>query len=305
MLTTDITGTIFNIQKFSVHDGPGIRTTVFMKGCPLHCRWCSNAESMSPYPEPGIIRSNCDLCGECTAVCPLGALTIAGNELRIDRSLCDGCGKCVDACYRDAITIYGRQVTVDEVLDVVRKDKDYYLGSNGGVTVSGGEPLRQSIFVFELFKKCREEGILTCLDTCGYASGEAIKAVLPYVDYILYDLKLINPEKHEQFTGVDNRVIKDNAATAVSSGASILFRIPLIKDVNCTLENITETAEFISSLGEGLSIEMLPYHRLGIGKYRTLDRDYPGIDMETPSAEEMQQMKEIFEHYGVQCTIGG
>jgi pyruvate formate lyase activating enzyme len=305
MVSTGISGTIFNIQKFSVHDGPGIRTTVFMKGCPLQCRWCSNAESMSPDPEPGIIRERCDGCGDCVGVCPEEAVRLNDSIVMIDRSRCNACGACADICPTDAITIYGRNITVDEAFGEVLKDKTYYSGSDGGVTVSGGEPLRQAGFVKELFKRCKEEGIKTCLDTCGYASSENLAALLPYTDTILFDLKHMDDEKHRHFTGVSNGIIKENAVVAAKSDASILFRIPLIEGVNSTEDNIRETARFIESLEGEYSVEFLPYHRLGIGKYRTLDRQYPGTEFSTPSEEKMDTLKRIFVEYGIRCTVGG
>jgi len=304
MINTEVSGIIFNIQKFSVHDGPGIRTTVFLKGCPLSCRWCSNAESMNPEPEPGIIIERCTGCGECVSGCPQNALKIGEERVNIDRSMCNACGECVPSCPEEAITIYGKMVSIDDVLKQVLKDKAFYSGSDGGVTVSGGEPLRQPEFVKELFRKCKEEGISTCLDTCGYASGEALRDVLQYTDNVLIDLKHMNTDKHRAFTGVDNDRIKENAAIVSESKADVLFRIPLIGGVNADEDNIRKTAAFINSLGEGNQVEILPYHRLGIGKYKILGRDYPGKDFETPDEETMEKLKQIFIHSGIQCDVG-
>lgn len=305
MVTTELTATIFNIQKFSVHDGPGIRTTVFMKGCPLRCRWCSNAESMNPQPELGIIRSICNLCGDCMEVCPKHAITIENKDIQIDRQKCDACGECVKVCSQEALTVYGRFVNVDDVMKEVRKDKAFYSGSEGGVTVSGGEPLRQWEFVREILKQCKNENIGTCLDTCGSVPDENLRHVLPYADNILYDLKVFDSEAHKEFTGVSNEQIKKNAETDVESDANILFRIPLIEGVNSSLDNIRETAGFIASLGAGQSVELLPYHILGVGKYTTLDREYPGTDFKTPSEKNIQIIKDIFHQYGVNCAVGG
>jgi pyruvate formate lyase activating enzyme len=304
MISTEVTGIIFNIQKFSVHDGPGIRTTVFMKGCPLNCRWCSNAESVNPMPEPGIIIERCTGCGDCVGTCPENALAISNGKVIIDRSVCNACGVCIPSCPEEAITIYGRMVTVDEVLKEVLKDRSFYTGSSGGVTVSGGEPLRQPEFVKVLFRKCKEEGIDTCLDTCGYASSEALRDVLQYTDNVLFDLKHMDTDRHREFTGVDNEPIKANAGIVSESKANVLFRIPLIDGVNSEKENIRKTAEFIESLGEGNKVELLPYHRLGIGKYKMLGREYPGKDFEMPDEETIEELKEIFEHYGIQCSVG-
>ena len=300
------TGTIFNIQKFSIHDGPGIRTTVFMKGCPLRCRWCSNAESMNPQPELGIIRSRCNHCGKCLKVCPEEAIEFDDNGIiRFDRDKCSACGECVAVCSPEALTVYGKKVTVDDVFKMISRDKSFYEGSDGGITVSGGEPLRQADFVAALFQKCRQAGIRTCLDTCGHAATDKLKKVLTFADYVLYDIKHMDAECHQQFTGVTNDLILNNARVVARSGTPVLFRIPLIKDVNDTKQNITETARFLKMQGNGASVELLPYHRLGIGKYQTLDRLYPGENFITPSSEEIESARHIFEDYGVNCQVGG
>ena len=299
-------GTVFNIQKFSVHDGPGIRTTVFMKGCPLQCRWCSNAESMSAELEPGIIRSLCDGCGRCIEVCPEEAISNnAGNIIQIDRSRCTACGLCVEVCYPGALTIYGRKVTPEEVFKEVLRDKSYYEGSDGGVTVSGGEPLRQADFVITLFEKCREAGIHTCLDTSGYGASDALKQVLRVTDYVLFDIKHMDTQTHRQITGKSNALILENAGIVATSGAGMLCRIPLIAGVNDTVSNITETARFVKSLGCGIAVELLPYHRLGTAKYQTLDKSYPGENYTTPLPEQVAAVKRIFEKWDLICNIGG
>ncbi|MFC1966394.1 glycyl-radical enzyme activating protein [Chloroflexota bacterium] len=300
------TGIIFNIQKFSVNDGPGIRTTVFMKGCPLQCRWCSNAESIEPEAELGIIRSSCNNCEKCLKVCPEGAISFDDiNVIQFNRERCTACGECVAACSPGALTIYGKQVTVDDVFKEVNRDKSFYEGSSGGVTVSGGEPLRQADFVAALFQRCREAGIGTCLDTCGYAATDKLKKVLDFTDYVLYDIKHMDAGYHQQFTGVPNDLILNNAKVVAGSGKSMLCRIPMIKDVNDTAHNIEETARFVKTLGNSIGVEILPYHRLGIGKYQTLDKPYPGKAFVSPSPDEIESVKHIFEEYGVPCTIGG
>ncbi|UCD10330.1 MAG: glycyl-radical enzyme activating protein [Dehalococcoidales bacterium] len=303
-MNTEVFGIIFNIQKFSVHDGPGIRTTVFMKGCPLTCRWCSNAESISPQPEPGIIVERCTGCGDCVSICPENALGINSRKVVFDRSACNACGECLKSCSEEAITIYGKKVTPNEVLKEVLKDRSFYTGSNGGVTVSGGEPLQQPEFVEELFRKCREEGIHTCLDTCGYAPGKVLRQILQYTDYVLYDLKHMDVDRHKEFTGVDNELITDNARLAAKSDSVVLFRIPLIDRVNSDEDNIRKTVEFIKSLGEKNKVELLPYHRLGIGKYKILGRDYPGREFETPDEGTLKTLADIFIDNGIQCDIG-
>jgi pyruvate formate lyase activating enzyme len=297
-------GIISNIQKFSVHDGPGIRTTVFMKGCPLQCRWCANAESISTEPELGIIRSICNHCGKCIEVCPENAIYFDDDDIiRFDRTRCTVCGECVVVCSTGALTVYGKQATVDDVFKEIEKDRIFYEGSGGGVTVSGGEPLRQADFITALFQKCRETGIGTCLDTCGYAATDKLKEVLAFTDYILYDLKHMDTDCHKELTGKANDLILNNAKVIAESKIPILYRIPLIKDINDTMRNIIETAQFIQSLGNGIAVEFLPYHRLGIGKYDTLDRPYTGEAFQTPSGEEIEALKKIFENYGVLCNV--
>jgi len=299
------TGIIFNIQKFSVHDGPGIRTTVFMKGCPLQCRWCSNAESMSPKPQLGVIRSICNNCGKCLKACPEEAISFDNNVIHFNREKCTACGECVAVCSPGALTIYGKQVTVDDVFREVNKDKAFYEGSGGGITVSGGEPLRQADFVAALFQKCHEAGIGTCMDTCGYAASDVLKQVLRVTDYVLFDIKHMDTNCHHQFTGAPNDLILSNAQVVAASETPMLCRIPLIAGINDTVLNITETARFVKSLGDGMQVELLPYHRLGVAKYQTLDKPYAGEAFITPSSEEIESVKSIFEEYGVSCTIGG
>lgn len=300
------TGIAFNIQRFSIHDGPGIRTTVFMKGCPLRCRWCSNVESMNPKPELGIIRSSCNNCGKCLKICPEGAISFDDDSvIQFDRNRCTACGECVAVCFPDALTIYGKQITADDVFKEVIKDRAFYEGSGGGVTVSGGEPLYQADFVTALFRRCREADIDTCLYTCGYAATDKLKKVLAYTDRVLYDLKHMDAGCHQQFTSVANDLILNNAKIVAESGTPITIRIPLIKDVNDTTRNIMETSRFVRMLGKSVAVELLPYHRLGIGKYKTLDKPYPGEDLQTPSSEEIEVTKKMFQEYSLPCNVGG
>lgn len=289
-----------------MHDGPGIRTTVFLKGCPLRCRWCSNAESMSPESEVGIIRDRCDKCGKCRIICPEGAISLDNiGSIIINRAGCISCGDCVSVCPREALTIYGRQITVDEVFSEVGRDRSFYGGSGGGVTVSGGEPLRQAEFVAALFRRCKEAGMSTCLDTCGYAPVDTLKRVLDHTDNVLYDIKHMDSERHRELTGVPNDLILKNARIVAERGIPVLFRIPLIKAVNDTADNIEATARFVKSLGGSAAVELLPYHRLGIGKYPTLDQDYPGKSFSRPSPRELESVIQIFQECGVPCTAGG
>ena len=300
-----ISSLVTNIQGYSIHDGPGIRTVVFLKGCGLECQWCSNPECISPHPEVGFIKALCTKCSKCAEVCPDGALVYEENELpRIDRTRCTGCGVCCLACSYKALVLYGKSMNAEEIFDFVNRDNMFYEASGGGVTVSGGEALLQPQLVSELFQKCRQAGIHTCIETSGYVAESALRQVLPYTDYILYDLKHLNSEKHRQYTCKPNNLILDNAKIAASSGVETLFRMPLIPGINDDEENIKETADFLHSLGNNtLRLELMPYHRLGKGKYESLDKKYPLHDVPSPESEYLESIKKAFESGGIMCTI--
>ncbi len=299
-------GIVFNIQKFSVHDGPGIRTTVFLKGCPLQCHWCSNAESISHEAELGVIRSRCNNCAKCVEVCPEAVISFdADNIIQFNRHRCTACGKCVEVCSPEALTIYGKQVTIEDVFNEVYRDKTFYESSGGGVTVSGGEPLQQADFVTALFQRCRQAGIGTCLDTSGYVVSEKLRKVLAFTDYVLYDIKHMDRDLHRQFTGKPNDLILTNAKVVAASGVPMLCRMPLITGGNDTAHNIAETARFVKMLRDDIAIELLPYHRLGVGKYETLDKAYLGEALDPPKPDHVESIKQTFEELGVQCTVGG
>ena len=296
---------VTNIQGYSIHDGPGIRTVVFLKGCGLACRWCSNPECISPHAEVGFIEKLCTKCGKCAGACPEAALVYEeGKFPRIDRMKCTGCGICSSACSYEALVLYGKSMTADEVFDAVSKDSMFYKASSGGVTVSGGEPLLQPEFVGDLLEKCRQAGIHTCMETSGCAPESALRQVLPYTDYILYDLKHMDSEKHRKYTGQPNDLILSNARIASASGVATLFRMPLVPGINDDVQNIRETAEFLHGLGkDSLRIELMPYHRLGKGKYEALDRQYSLSRILSPEPEHLEVCKKAFEDNGIICTI--
>jgi pyruvate formate lyase activating enzyme len=299
-----VTGRIFNIQRFSVQDGPGIRTTVFMKGCPLACPWCSNPESQQSHPELAHVDSLCDGCGDCLPVCEPKAVSLKGEKVEVDRKLCDNCGRCVEVCTPGSLKIFGREVSVEEAMREIERDAPYYRNSGGGVTASGGEPLRQPRFVASLFARCREAGIHTALDTCGYAPREALRSVLEHTDLVLYDLKLIDDALHGEILETSSRPILDNARFVAASGIPLVIRIPLVPGFTDTEENIRAIVRFIEDLGEGVTaINVLPYHRLGLDKYQMLDRDYRPGELTTLSEERLQAVVASLAALGPDCEI--
>jgi pyruvate formate lyase activating enzyme len=296
---------VTNIQGYSIHDGPGIRTVVFLKGCGLECQWCSNPECISPLPEVGFIKTLCTRCGKCAEVCPTGALVFEEGKLPyIDRKRCSGCGECSVICSYKAIVQYGKQMNADEIFDTVNRDKMFYDSSGGGITVSGGEPLLQPEFIYSLFEKCHKVGIHTCIETSGCASESALRKVLPNTDYVLYDLKHMNSDKHRQYTSKPNGIILSNAKIVVDSSVETLFRMPLIPGINDDLQNIETTADFLHGLGNNTClIELMPYHQLGKGKYESLDRKYNLPDISPPEPEQIESVKRVFEDFGITCLI--
>ncbi len=296
---------VTNIQGYSIHDGPGIRTVVFLKGCSLACRWCSNPECISLQPEVGFLKSLCTKCGKCADVCPNGALSYSeGVYPRIDRVRCTGCGACAGICDYKALVPYGKEMDAGEVFDAVRRDDMFYQASGGGVTASGGECLLQPEFVGELFERCRAAGIHTCIETSGQASESSLRRVLPLTDYVLYDLKLMDPGRHRRYTGKPNDLILANARIVVASGVEMLFRMPLVPGINDDAENIQAAASFIKGLEKtNPRIELMPYHRLGKGKYDSLGRQYPLPGPDSPDTDRKETVRKQFEELGVRCMI--
>lgn len=302
MISADMTGTVFNTQKFSIHDGTGIRTLIFMKGCPLRCIWCSNPESQRPGPEVMFVRSKCTGCGKCAALCREAAVDDVTFD--IDRSRCVKCGLCTSKCYAGAKKMTGRQVTVREMMELIEKDRIFYTNSGGGVTVGGGEPAMQHGFVEELLKACRESHIHTAIETCGYGRWQDICGMFDNADQIFFDLKAMDPELHRRLTGVSNELILNNAEQAAARGKEVIFRIPLIPGCNDSLTNIEETGAFVGGLsgnGSNVSIEVLPYHDLGRDKYRWLDMDYGLEDTGKPDATQVEELKTILKDHG--CSV--
>lgn len=305
--TENTKGIIFNLQRYSIHDGPGIRTTVFLKGCPLRCLWCQNPESQASQPEIFFDREKCTGCGTCVQACPEGAIEIEDGVSRMNRQLCKGRGKCTEICPNEARNLIGRYVTDGEVFKEVKTDEIFYQGSGGGVTLSGGEPLAQPEFAIALLKLCQDAGINTALDTSGYARWETLKRVLKYVDLVLYDFKHMDPVEHKKCTGVSNNLILDNARKIHHElSIPILARVPIILGYNDSVENIEATARFIATeLDNSIKVHLLPYHRLGEVKYERLERPGKPVSIEPPSEERMSELKKIVESFGLTVYIGG
>jgi pyruvate formate lyase activating enzyme len=270
----------------------------------LSCHWCANPECLSAETQIGFIETLCTQCGACFDICPEGAIRKEEGVHRIDYSLCNACGKCVDGCSYGALVRYGENRTVEDVWDAVRRDKIFYDSSGGGVTVSGGEPLLQAAFVRKLFELCRAGRIDTCVETCGFASSEALKEVLPVTDHFLFDLKHMDTNLHERYTGRPNATILRNARLLVEQGADVLFRQPLIPGVNDTVENMDATAAFLSALGgKDLGLELMPYHRMGLSKYTALGMKYRMKETGPAEKEMVESVKRSYRERGVRCTI--
>jgi len=295
---------IFNIQKFSVHDGPGIRTTVFFKGCPLKCMWCHNPESQNINKEVLYDSKKCVLCGHCQKICPTNAIKIENDILTTDISKCNHCGKCNIYCINGAREVVGKDYSLDEVVNEVMRDKVFYEQSNGGVTISGGEPLLQIDFIEELLKKLKEEKIHTAVDTCGAVNFEILERAAKYTDLFLYDLKLMDDEKHKEYVGVSNKIVIENLKKLSLIHNNINIRMPIIEGVNDDNTHIEKTLELLKDLNIK-KINLLPYHNIARHKYEKLGLVYKDKKMAIPSDVKMNSFKELFEKNGYIVKIGG
>ncbi|MBN7772959.1 (2S)-3-sulfopropanediol dehydratase activating enzyme [Clostridium aminobutyricum] len=307
-------GIIFNIQRFTIHDGPGIRTELFLKGCPLRCDWCSNPESQMASIQLGVYKSKCisrKKCGACEKACPEeGILNFTRGKLTsIDRSKCTNCLACYNACPSDAIKQWGKPMSVEECLKEIRKDKGYYDRSGGGVTISGGEPLIQSDFVAELFKACKDEGIHTCLESTFYADWEEIEKILPYTDIIISDIKHMDINIHKKYTGVHNTRILENLKRLTTEECELILRVPIIPNVNDDMDNIKATADFIlDELGGHVRVlQLLSFMRLGEEKYLSLGMPYKMEDVRVNRRSFQKRINELADYFnsrGIHCQVG-
>jgi pyruvate formate lyase activating enzyme len=292
-----VRGRIFDVQRFSLHDGPGIRTTVFLKGCPARCLWCHNPESQSFAPEVLVVETRCVSCGTCQTVCPHGAPPPGSG-------LCTACGACVEACPAGARRLAGRETTVDAVMEEVLRDRVFYEESGGGVTFSGGEPLAQPEFLRALLRVCRDAGIRTAVDTCGFAPRDRLLALAPLVDLFLFDVKLVDDARHRALTGLPVAPILGNLEALVATHENVWIRVPVVPGHTDAEEDVAATAGLVAGLAGVRQVSLLPYHPTGAAKARRLGRDYPLQALAPPSPERLAQLAALFHEHGLAVRIG-
>lgn len=291
---------IYNIQRMSTEDGPGLRTTVFLKGCPLRCLWCSNPESQRFEPQLMVFEDLCAGCGGCKAVCPHHAVVPRGHAFNRNLQSCVSCGACVPACPAKARVMSGETMSVEAVMDIIRKDTLFYANSDGGVTIGGGEPTCSGDFLLELLGVCRAEALHTCVDTCGFCAPDFFRKVISLTDLFLFDCKHMDPEAHKALTGVDNTMILANLRAALTAGVPTRIRVPLIPGKNDGEDNIRAMAAFLQECGMD-RVDILPYHAFGRNKYAALLQQYPQLEAYTPSS--LQEVLHRFALYGLTATV--
>jgi pyruvate formate lyase activating enzyme len=298
------TALIFNIMRFAVQDGPGIRTTVFFKGCPLACAWCHNPESQSFRLDVLYSRDRCVLCGDCAAACPEHAITRVNGSMATSFALCVRCGACLEHCATEARQIAGRRITLGELIAEIEKDVVFFDESGGGVTLSGGEPLSQPHFASALLRECRKRGIHSVLETCGFAHRATFLEVAGCADLVLFDLKLPDPEKHRRYTGVPNEMILGNLEALAASGRPTLVRIPVVPGINDSDSDIDAFAGLLSHAGVRV-VELLPYHRTAIDKYERMGATYRCADTTEPTPAGMARFAGALTGAGIEVANGG
>ena len=301
----DLKGTVFDIKRYATGDGPGIRALIFLKGCPLSCKWCANPESQSLQPEIIYYKENCRQCGRCIKDCPTNSISKDPSwGLKTDQS-CTLCGRCVESCLYDAREIVGEEKRISQILELIRRDRSYYDYSGGGITLTGGEPLFQCDFAVELLKAFKREGINTAIETTGYTSSECLKKAVDNLDLIFYDFKHLSEKKHKEYTGVSNKLIKENLIwlNEYLNQDKIIIRIPYIPGHNSDLETQKKIYQYLKQFKRVKRIEIMPYHRLGAAKYEGLNREYALKDLEPVNKNELKHLVELGDKIGVKIRI--
>lgn len=293
-------GVVTNIQRFSIHDGPGIRTTVFLKGCNLRCFWCHNPETLRTEPELQILPDRCIGCGACLERCEQQAHVAIDGQRVFRRELCVACGRCADTCYAESLVLVGDLKTVAEVVEEVLRDRPFYERSGGGVTLSGGEPLLQLEFARGILARCKREGLHTAIETAANLAWERIAAILPFTDLVMMDIKLLDSEAHRACTGVGNRRILENAVRLGEQDTPLIVRTPVVPGVNDRAECIVPIAAFAARLPNLLYYELLPFHPMAGGKYQSLGMDYRAKELKSPGKEQMQALADAARRYGIE-----
>jgi len=308
LLSSNKKGIVFSIERYAIHDGPGIRTLVYLKGCPLRCLWCANPEGQKASAELVYFEEKCIGCGKCIKACPENAVSLIKGRLVTDYRRCKACGECVRVCPTGARYIYGKYMTVQEIVEICKKDLSYYRRTEGGVTLSGGEPTYQYEFALAILKSCKENYINTAIETSGFCSWEKLRNILSYTDYVLYDLKHMDPVEHKKLAGVSNNLILNNLKKASKMGKPIFIRVPVIPNFNDSLGNIEAMVSFIKIIKNNnniVTINLLPYHEYGKGKYTRLQRVYSLNNIKPPSNNDVNRIKRKIENAGLEVKIGG